>query len=59
MYGLNHFSSLHAYDITLKDGRTFNAHGKNADEAIAELKDYLFCEYDENTVDVASVEQYN
>ena len=59
MYGYNHFSSLHGYNFTLKDGRTFNTHGKDSDDAIAELKDYLFCEYDEHSVEIASIEQYN
>ena len=59
MYGLNHFTSLHGYNFILKDGRTFNAHGKNVEEAIDELKEYLYCEYNETTADIATVEQYN
>lgn len=59
MYGMNHFTSLHGFDITLTDGRTFNAHGKNVEDAVAELKDYLFCEYDEHEVSIKAIEQYN
>ena len=59
MYGVNQFKSLHGFNFTLIDGRTFNAHGKNVEDAVAELKDYLFCEYDEHEVNIANVEQFN
>ena len=48
---------LNGYEITLQDGRTFTAHGKNAEDAVAELRDYLFCEYNETAVAIAAVEQ--
>lgn len=57
MYDWRQFASLHGYNITLGDGRTFNAHGKNAEDAVASLKDYLFCEYDETAAVIAAVEQ--
>ena len=59
MYGVNQFKSLHGFNFTLTDGRTFNAHGKNVEDAVAELKDYLFCEYNEHEANIANVEQFN
>ena len=35
-------------EITLKDGRVFNSRFTRIDNAIADIKDYLFCEYAEN-----------
>ena len=34
-------------EITLKDGRIFNSRFTRIDNALADIKDYLFCEYDE------------
>ena len=34
-------------EITLKDGRIFNSRFQRVDNAIADIKDYLFCEYNE------------
>lgn len=34
-------------EITLKDGRTFNSKFGRVDNAIEDIKAYLFCEYNE------------
>ena len=34
-------------EITLKDGRIFNSKFTRIDNAISDVKDYLFCEYNE------------
>lgn len=34
-------------EITLKDGRIFNSRFTRIDNAIEDIKAYLFCEYDE------------
>ena len=34
-------------EITLKDGRIFNSRFQRVDNAIADIKEYMFCEYDE------------
>lgn len=48
-------------EITLKDGRIFNSQTANPAHAIANVIDYLFCEYDETitVADVAKVEIIN
>lgn len=47
-------------EITLKDGRTFNSRFQRIDNAIADIKDYLFCEYNEylRTEDIVKVEVF-
>lgn len=34
-------------EITLKDGRLFNSRFQDFETALADVNDYLFCEYDE------------
>ena len=48
-------------EIKLKDGRIFNSRFSNVENAIAEIADYMFCEYDEtlNRNDIAEIEVTN
>ena len=48
-------------EITLKDGRTFNSKFARIENAIADISDYLFCEYNEtlNVNDIETVTVYN
>lgn len=45
-------------EITLKDGRIFSSRFTRIDNAIADIKDYLFAEYDEQLVmaDIVKIE---
>jgi len=47
-------------EITLKDGRIFNSHFQRIDNAIEDIKAYLFCEYNEQlrTEDIIKIEVY-
>ena len=47
-------------EITLKDGRIFNSRFADIKSAIADINDYLFCEYDENIslTDVAAIQVF-
>lgn len=38
-------------EITLKDGRLFNSRFKDFETALADISDYLFCEYDEQATE--------
>lgn len=48
-------------EITLKGGRIFNSRFTHIENAISDISDYLFCEYNEtlNTNDIETVTVYN
>lgn len=48
-------------EITLKDGRIFNSQTANPAHAIANVIDYLFCEYDEklSIMDIEKIDIVN
>lgn len=47
-------------EITLKDGRVFNSRFGRIDNAIEDIKDYMFCEYDEKLrmEDIVKIETF-
>lgn len=47
-------------EITLKDGRIFNSRFQRIDNAIEDIKGYLFCEYNEQLrmEDIVKIEVY-